>query len=391
LSEILTSRGHSCLIVDSSEYIPFNSKNDSNFEKIAYLKELSKSSSTLLDVSFKSKGVLGSAFFIAQFLKQSKPDCVVVGLDADSEHRLVVNVCKKLKIPVVLIQDGSWDSLYSAPSITQLLIACLKNLMRGRFLKFTSNIDLLIASFLFGNLQFCNYGCSGADKIGIFSEVVRRQLLELQVPSNSIVITGNIICYLDRKSLEKRKEKEQKENSSLNKKNENKRLVVISSLLCVYSKELEYKILSSIFLAFKEVEFLGWELFIRLHPREKKSSWESVINELQLSIQPVISNDVIWRDKDIVLGFNSTLLLNVSLDQIPLIIYDLQYKNANQSSFFDIASMGICNDHSSLVNILANYNLPNEAKLNQACEKAKNTLGFNDNVVENVLNLIEST
>jgi hypothetical protein len=339
LAENLKSRGHDVSFVDASKYITYRT----DHERETYRKNLG-TAEYVLDTKFRFNG---QRFFsirqaIADVLAKGKPDCVVVGLDSDPEQRAIINICRKFHIPTVLIQDGAWifrnrvtpwhSIIYSA--IRQTASGIVRGNPKKIWKSVVSLVNHVFGAVLLGDIRSCAFGCGGCDRVGVFSDIVRDRLIAERVKENSICVTGCLASKLN-------KFQEVKNTSSAIKKTK-RRLVVISQPLWEVGADFGERVFTDITVAIGRLESLGWEVSIRLHPRETDDKWKEAFAKVGLPIKCNISHDIDWTSASVVLGFVSTLLADVMRDGIPLVIYDLAYPVISQEDFFGIDGVAVC-------------------------------------------------
>ena len=381
----LRERGHDTRIADVSEYTAYRTEHEKEIYREAVF-----SADYAITTPFRSNGhgLLRVRRAISDLLHQSKPHCVIVGLDSDPEQRAVINTCRRFHIPTILVQDGAWIFRYRVQPwhsiMGSLIRSFASSVVRGRFgnarQSIGKTVNQMLSPILLGDMGGCGFGCGGCDRVGVFSSIVRDRLIAEGVRRDSILVTGCLASRLN--------ETGDSEKSSGLIKNKN-HVVVISQPFSEVSVDLGQRVFTEVALALGELEILGWNVSIRLHPRETEDNWRKVLQHPGAPIRCDISHDIDWRSGSVVVGFVSTLLGDVVRAGIPLVIYDLAFPVIRQDDLFGIDGVAVCKSSGELVEkITLAESTPIEV-LNVAAKQVSERFGLREDALERTIVMIE--
>jgi UDP-N-acetylglucosamine 2-epimerase len=220
-----------------------------------------------------------------KILKRLRPDCIVVENSCTYYEKILVIVAKSKKIPSVVVQDGA---------------SCIGDSYKNECLAIHNFYPLL------------------ADRIFCFGEVNRNWFLNKKISPESIVVTGGSRFDVYYKSSLQNLHKDERTI-----------LVVLSDIWeqGVVTDHIQLTVIYRHIKGFVDLAKKNKKINFLIRPHDQDGLWKQLfLKELNQLDNLVISREgdlvEILQNVDLVVGYNSTVLIEALISRIPVISLD---------------------------------------------------------------------
>ena len=187
-------------------------------------------------------------------------------------------------------------------------------------------IPIVVRDMLSRLVHQHNWGCGGCTKISVFGDQMRQNLLDRNIPEDRIVVTGcplldsvhNTRTTIDTNEICK----------LLNIPCDTKKLLLLTQPFVKdgeWSAQQGDQFVSSVLKAMNRIP--ECTPLLKIHPRESRSEYQRLLQGVGLGHIPIIQKEVslyaLLASSDIVIGVNSTALLEAMCFSKPVVVVNL--------------------------------------------------------------------
>ena len=246
---------------------------------------------------------------------KSSDGLLVIGSDSSIIKKSVIRFAKKKKYKVVLLQDGWLEKGNINKPIKyndNYFKYCIKHAIAHKF----SPIKNFRTGFIGQNSEY-NF---------VYSEFSKNEFVQSGIKNSNIVVTGS-----PRHQLLKIENKNTSDLIQLN----NNNFVYLSTI--EKNKQDRNEIIKTFISLKKSLENVykqNFHLIIKCHPSENSEKYNSYLNE-NISVFNGTTSELMSHYKiDIAFSYNSTVILEISMKNIPVIQLIPITRNINDSAYF---------------------------------------------------------
>ena len=317
----LSALGHSCVLTRLPNQTPISANEiftDIDLQKLGW-KTLSIP--VVTNINYRKNFVYKMIFFLAilknrkiikQFILEQSPSVVIMGSDLGGlHHRIMLDICAKLKIPVIIFYTCCVPEIVKKRRSLPLIVKFfLRVCAAGRAITFDGDIP---GSYTTNS------------KVLVASDIVKQDLINQGIAANRVNVVGD---PADNTSVI-RKNQHLYNSNNVRIQSKEKFVLYINEVLGDYYGE-KYEIEIIRYLAKFCSKLFGVKLFIKSHPLESKemlSGFAQIAQEYNhVSFDERFDLNCLLADADLVIGHFSKALIMAVKYGAPIACINL-YKN----------------------------------------------------------------